>query len=139
MAINANPQVAESKRALGSWPLDGTGIAGAAYRAGQNVAYVAVAEGRVMAVDLARPGQLIWRFPAQGTSGPLTAAPVIGQRGIYIADQQGTLHCLNAATGVERWRADLGSPASSGILAHEGRIFVPTRAGLLMCFEEGEE
>ena len=139
VAINANPQVAENKRTLGSWPLDGNGVGGAAYRAGHNVAYVAVAEGRVMAVDLARPGQLIWRFPTQGSGAPLTAAPVIGQRGIYIADQQGILRCLNAVTGVERWHVDLGYAASGGILAHDGRIFVPTRAGLLMCFEEGEE
>ena len=139
MAIDANPQVADSKRALGSWPLDGNGVAGPAYRAGESVAYVAVSEGRVVAVDLANPGQLLWRFPAQGRSTPLAAAPAIGKRGIYIADQLGTLRCLDAATGVERWHADLGSAAASGILAHDGRIFVPTRAGLLVCFEEGEE
>lgn len=139
VAVDANPDVADSKRALGSWPLDGTGVFAAAYRAGQGMAYVAVAEGRVVAVDLARPGQLLWRFPAQGTSGALAAPPVIGQRGVYIADQQGTLRCLDPATGAERWHADLGSPASSGILAHEGRLFIPTRAGLLVCFEEGDE
>ena len=139
VAVDANPEAIDSKRALGAWPLEGTGVIAPAYRPGQNLAYVAVAEGRVVAVDLARPGQLVWRFPAQGTAGALAAAPVIGQRGVYIADQQGTLRCLDAATGVERWHADLGSPASSGLLVHEGRIFIPTRAGMLVCFEEGEE
>jgi outer membrane protein assembly factor BamB/tetratricopeptide (TPR) repeat protein len=139
VAVDANPEVADSKRALGAWPLEGTGVLAPAYRAGQNLAYVAVAEGRVVAVDLTRPGQLAWRFPAQGNAGPLAAAPAIGQRGVYIADQQGTLRCLDAATGAERWHADLGSPASSGLLVHEGRIFIPTRAGMLLCFEEGEE
>ena len=93
----------------------------------------------MIAIDLAHPGQLLWRFPAQGRSTPVAAAPAIGKRGIYIADQLGTLRCLDTATGVERWHADLGSAAASGILAHDGRIFVPTRAGLLVCFEEGEE
>ncbi len=139
MAVDANPEVADSKRALGSWPLDGSGVGAPTYRQGQTTAYVSVAEGRVVAVDLARPGQLVWRFPAQGSAGALTAAPAIGQRGVYVADQQGTLRCLDAASGVERWHADLGSPASSGILVHEGRIFVPTRAGMLVCFEEGDE
>lgn len=139
VAVDANPTVADSKRALGAWPLDGTGVVAPAYRPGQNMAYVSVAEGRVVAVDLTRPGQLVWRFPAQGNAGTLAAAPVIGQRGVYIADQQGTLRCLDAATGVERWHADLGSPASSGLLVHEGRVFIPTRSGMLVCFEEGEE
>jgi len=139
VAVDANPGVSDSKRTLGSWSLDGSGVIAPAYRQGQTIAYVAVAEGRVVAVDLARPGQLAWRFPAQGATGSLTIAPAIGQRGVYIADQQGTLHCLDAATGVERWHADLGSPPSSGILAHEGRLYVPTRAGTLVCFEEGDE
>ncbi len=139
VAVDANPEVADSKRALGAWPLEGTGVLAPAYRAGQNLAYVAVAEGRVVAVDLTRLGQLAWRFPAQGNAGTLAAAPAIGQRGVYIADQQGTLRCLDAATGAERWHADLGSPASSGLLVHDGRIFIPTRAGTLVCFEEGEE
>ncbi|HEX3134505.1 MAG TPA: PQQ-binding-like beta-propeller repeat protein, partial [Planctomycetota bacterium] len=139
VAVDANPAVGDSKRTLGSWALDGSGVVAPAYRQGQSIAYVAVAEGRVVAVDLARPGQLAWRFPAQGTTGPLAIAPAIGQRGVYIADLQGTLRCLDAATGVERWHADLGSPPSSGILVHDGRLFVPTRAGALVCFEEGDE
>ena len=139
VAVDANPRVADNKRALGSWPLEGTGVGAPACRPGQSLAYVAVAEGRVVAIDLMRPGQLAWRFPKQGTLGTLAAAPAIGQRGIYVADQQGTLRCLDAATGDERWHADLGSPASSGLLVHEGRIFIPTRAGMLMCFEEGDE
>jgi outer membrane protein assembly factor BamB len=139
VAIDANPHVGESKRALGSWALEGTGVGGAVCRVGHNTAYVAIAEGRVIAADLARPGQLLWRFPAQGSSAPLAVAPAIGLRGVYIADQQGTLRCLDAATGVERWRADLGSPVASGVLVNEGRIYVPTRSGYLVCFEEGEE
>jgi outer membrane protein assembly factor BamB len=117
VAIDANPHVGESKRALGSWALEGTGVGGAVCRVGHNTAYVAIAEGRVIAADLARPGQLLWRFPAQGSSAPLAVAPAIGLRGVYIADQQGTLRCLDAATGVERWRADLGSPVASGAAA----------------------
>lgn len=139
LAVDANPQVADNKRTLGSWPLKGTGVIAPAYRAGQSLAYVAVAEGRVVAIDLMRVGNLAWSFPAQGTIGALTTPPAIGQRGIYVADQRGTLRCLDAATGAERWHADLGSPVSGGLLVHEGRIFIPTRAGMLMCFEEGED
>lgn len=139
VAIDADPGAADSKRALGSWPLDGAGVFAPAFRAGSNLAFVSVAEGRVVAVDLARPGQLAWRFPAQGSIGALAAPPAIGQRGVYVADQQGTLYCIDATTGTKRWQADLGSPPSSGMLVHEGRIYIPTKTGTLVCFEEGEE
>jgi len=46
-----------------------------------NVAYLALAEGRVVACDLAHPGQLLWRSPAQANYGALVAAPVIGNHG----------------------------------------------------------
>lgn len=136
IAIDADPAAPDNKRALGSWGLDGTGVVQAAV--GPNAAYVAVTEGRVVAIDLAHPGQLLWRFPAQGAIGQLSGAPVIGQRGIYVADQKGTLYCLDL-TGRERWKTDLGSPVMTGILVADGRIYVPTRNGPLMCFEEGEE
>jgi outer membrane protein assembly factor BamB len=139
VAIDADPGAGDSKRALGSWPLDGAGVFAPAYRSGSGIAYVSVAEGRVVAVDLARPGQLVWRFPAQGSIGALAAAPAIGLRGVYVADQQGTLYCIDPATGAKRWQADLGSPPSSGLLVHDGRIYVPTKSGTLVCFEEGED
>lgn len=136
IAIDANPAAPENKRALGSWGLDGTGVVQATV--GGSVAYVALSEGRMVAVDLTRPGQLLWRFPAQGAIGQLAGAPVIGQRGLYVADQKGTLYCVDL-NGRERWKADLGSAVTTGILAAEGRLYVPTRNGPLMCFEEGEE
>jgi outer membrane protein assembly factor BamB len=60
-------------------------------------------------------------------------------RGIYIADAKGLLHCLDPLTGAERWKAEIGGAAVGGILAHDGRVFVPTKSGQLVCFEEGEE
>ena len=139
IAIDANPLVPDNKRTLGAWALEGNGVGGAAYKTGQQIAYVAVSEGRVVAADLTRPGQLLWRFPAQGNNAPFALAPVVGERGVYVADQQGILHCLDQKTGKERWRADIGSPPSSGLLAIDGRVYIPTRSGHVVCFEEGDE
>jgi outer membrane protein assembly factor BamB len=140
LAVDADPAAPENRRAIGSWALDGTCIGGPVCSATPPVAYVAVAEGRVTAIDLARPGQLLWRFPAQGAiAAQIPGAPTIGIRGIYFADGNGTLHCLDAQTGAERWKTDLGSPVTTGILAHEGRIYIPTHGGSLICLEEGED
>jgi Domain of unknown function (DUF4388)/PQQ-like domain/Tetratricopeptide repeat len=139
IAIHANPEVSENQRMLGAWTLDGTGLDRAAYHPNLPIAFVTTAEGRVVAADLQRPGQLLWRYPAQGKPTPFAHAPVIGKMGVYVADVQGTLRCLDHNTGKERWRADLGSSPAAGLLALDGRIYVPTRSGHLVCFEEGDE
>jgi len=142
LVIDADPTVPEARRSRGSWPLEGAATHSPAYRPGLPVAYVAVSEGRLLALDLANPGKLLWRFPRQGTLGPLPGAPVIGAKALYIADANGVLYAIDPVTGVERWRADLGARVATGILAHEGRIYVPTKgamSGPLLCFEEGDD
>ncbi len=136
VAIDDNPAAPEGKRALGSWAIEGSGT-GAPVVA-NDTAYVAVTEGKLTAVDLARPGQLRWRFPATGAIGALSGAPALGLRGLYLADANGTLHCIDGQSGAERWHADLGAPATAGIVAAEGKVYVPLRNGTLICFEEGE-
>jgi outer membrane protein assembly factor BamB len=62
----------------------------------------------------------------------------VGRKGVYVADANGVLYCINPKTGELQWQADLGSQVATGILAVNGRVYVPTRGGNLMCFEEGE-
>ncbi len=138
LAVDVNPAIPDIKRAFASWAIDGSGV-GIAYQPGATTAFLALAEGRVTACDLAHPGALLWRSPPQGSYGALGAAPAIGLHGIYVADAAGLLHCIDAATGAERWNATLSGPVSGGILGSEGRIYVPTRNGMLACFEEGDE
>jgi tetratricopeptide (TPR) repeat protein len=139
MAIDADPRVPDTKRVLGSWPITGTVPTTPVCVTAKAVAYVAVAEGRVMALDLSHPGQLLWRYPLQGTLGAIVGTPVVGAHGVYLADANGVLRCLDPQTGSERWKADLGSPAVGGPLAHDGRVFVPLRTGHMVCFEEGDD
>jgi tetratricopeptide (TPR) repeat protein len=139
IAVDCNPLVPQIKRQVGSWPVNGTVPSTPVCLTGQPVAYVSVVEGRVIALDLAHPPQSLWQFPAQGALGAVAGAPAIGLRGIYIADAKGLLHCLDPLTGSERWKAEIGGAAVGGILAQDGRIFVPTKSGQLVCFEEGED
>ncbi len=139
MAFDCDRNVPDSKRVVAAWPIDGTSPSTPVLLPGQPVAFVSVAEGRIVAIDLAHPGQLLWRFPAQGSLGTLPGSPAIGAHGVYIADGKGLLHCLDPLTGSERWKADVGGAAVGGVLAYDGRVFVPTKAGQLVCFEEGDE
>lgn len=136
VALNADP--ASPQRTLGSWSLEGTPISGVIPHPNGNVGYVAVTEGRLILLDLAVPGRLIGRYPQQGSLGYLPGAPAVGKNGVYIADSNGILACLNAQTGELLWKADLGSQVQTGILVHQGRIYIPTKGGNLLCFEEGE-
>jgi outer membrane protein assembly factor BamB len=139
MAVDANPSATDTARVIGSWPLEGTTVQQPAHHLGKPVAYVSVAEGRELALDLEHPGQLLWRYPAQGTLGPLRGAPVIGNRGLYVADANGILHCIDPDSGSERWRVDVGSPVNLGILAHDGSVYIATKGGSVLCFAEGEQ
>ena len=93
-----------------------------------------------MALDCSRSGRgrLLWRFPAEGKTETLTGLPALGRNGLYVADTSGRLYCINPEDGSLIWRVDLGSGATTGVLAHEGRLFVATRSGELLCFEEGD-
>lgn len=138
VAVDTDPRTPDPKRVIGSWALDGTAPSAPAVH-GQ-YAFVNVAEGRVLGLDLAQPGPVRWRLPAGlGSLGTLAGEPAVGQRGIYVAGANGVLTCIEAATGRERWRCDLGQPVTGGLAARDGRVFVPVRSGQLWCFEEGED
>jgi tetratricopeptide (TPR) repeat protein/outer membrane protein assembly factor BamB len=141
IAIDAD--IKAVRKTIGSWSLEGTPTHGVTVRPGEKVGYVATTEGRVLFLDLANPGQLLQRYPAQGALAGVPGAPVIGVNGIYIADGNGVLYCVDKVSGVELWRCDVGGQIGTGILAHGGRLYVPTRAngegGMLQCFEEGEK
>lgn len=134
------PGSADGKRILASWAVDGTSPSTPVLAPRGDFAFVATPEGRVQCIDLTRSGQVRWRAPSKGAGlGMLVGAPALGRRGLYVADGNGLLHCLDVVTGELRWRADIGGSAIGGAIAVDGRILVPTRNGQLVCFEEGEE
>ncbi len=137
IAVDADPNVPETKRVIGSWPIDGTQPS-TAMLDGRN-AYVTVAEGRVNAIDLDHPGQLRWRFPSQGSLGAAPGEVAVGRKGIYVASSTGVLTCIDRTTGRERWRCDLGSPAVGGVVADNGMVFAALRSGQLWGFDEGDD
>ena len=137
-AINADPDSQRGNQdALGSWPLEGGAIYPPVVIEDSHVAIVGLSEGVVIALDLNKPGTILWRFPDQANLGSINGPPAIGKNGVYVADSTGNLNCIDIKTGKQIWQVDLLSAANTGVLAHEGRIYVGTRAGSLLCFEEG--
>ena len=136
LAIDADPNTADTKRAAGTWPIDGTQPSTPLIDG--RTAYVMTSEGRLHAVDLDNPGQMRWKYPTQGSLGPAPGQPAIGRKGIYVATATGILISLDRATGRERWRCDLGAPAT-GVAAADGMVYVPLRNGQLLGFDEGND
>ena len=140
LALDLRKGTAEGKRVVGSWSTNGTGPSVPTVARDGSSAWVTLAEGRVQCLDLTRSGQLRWLAPAKGTSlGNLVGSPTLGRNGLYIADSNGVLLCLDPQTGATRWKVDLGGTAVGGALAVDGRVLVPLRNSQLVCFEEGEE
>ncbi len=97
----------------------------------QGTVYVAYA-GEVMAVRLS-DGSLVWRFPEKVESGrTYYAAPAVSDGLVVVGDYAGTLHALDAASGVQKWpftpQIKSGNPARfvGSALIHQDMILAPT-------------
>ena len=137
VAVDANLDSPLPNRLLGTWPVEGSGLGSPVVDG--NTAYVTSADGRLTALDLSHPGQVLWRFPTKGTAGANPGEVGIGKRGIYLTSSSGILLCVDRISGRERWRCDLGSSAVGGVAARDGLIFVALTSGQLWCFDEGED
>ncbi|MFM2090067.1 MAG: hypothetical protein RLZZ127_556 [Planctomycetota bacterium] len=136
LAVDLGTGIADGRRVVAAWPVEGVPVG---LQVVGTAVFTATSEGRINAFELGRPGQLRWRYPAQGALGTLSGAPTLGRKALYAADGTGQLHAIDPATGQLRWRADLGAPAVGAPVAVEGRVLVPVRTGQVVCFEEGEE
>lgn len=108
--------------------------------------FFATVKGEVIAIDL--DGRRVWSrqlfSDEQGKDGPLRAqieAPVACFDGlVIIATMEGAVHALDAASGIESWRAQLDTPVmgSPNYLKTDagGRVFIVGRGdGALRCLD----
>jgi outer membrane protein assembly factor BamB len=140
-ALSANPDNQRGVRTpLASWGLEPSARFSPAIDNENNIAVITFANGAVTAIDLNKSGQPLWRFPDQGRNlGSINGPAAIGSNGVYVADSTGNLICIDLQTGKQKWRVDLLSAANTGVLVHDGRIYVGTRAGSVLCCEEGSD
>lgn len=86
--------------------------------------------------DTTRTGGLLWSYDAISSSGSTVAV----QDGLlYIADNKGSLHCLDAQTGKPYWVHSLGGTSVWGSpLAADGKIYIGTGRRTLWILRQGK-
>jgi tetratricopeptide (TPR) repeat protein len=136
LAIDADPN---APHLLKSWYAGGSDPSVPVFDAVRGFGFVLVGDGRVDAFDL-NAGTTLWQYPQQGIGGlgQIPGQPALGAAGVYLADDKGILHCLDERTGQERWQAPCGGPVAGGIIALDGRVYIPLKNGQLVCFDEGD-
>ncbi|MCY3018406.1 MAG: PQQ-binding-like beta-propeller repeat protein [Planctomycetota bacterium] len=78
---------------------------------------------------------VVWKMKTQG---PLVPTPVLVGERLYVVSDTGSLACLEARTGKEIWRQNLGGEFSASPLCVDGRIYYFDRAGLCTVIEPGD-
>jgi len=75
---------------------------------------------------------IAWRF---GTGGAVRASVVAAGGVVYGGGSDGVFHALDAATGAERWHADLGSSIGDAPAIAGGLVVVGTRDGRVVALD----
>lgn len=84
--------------------------------------YAPNSNGTLYAIDL--DGESPWNFP---TEAAIWAKPLLNENTLYIASQDHFLYAVNATTGKEIWKTDLGASAvNSPVLDENGTLYIGT-------------
>jgi outer membrane protein assembly factor BamB len=94
----------------------------------EGVVYVASMKATVSAIEIAT-GSTLWAvqvgdsLPSSGIGFVLSSSPAVVDGTIYVGRNDG-LYALDAATGAERWRADIGRVRTSSTVVDDGMVYV---------------
>ena len=79
---------------------------------------------------------LVWSYDLNRHS---CSTPAIVEGLVFAADAQGTLHCVDAATGKAVWTHDLGAEIWASPMVADGKVYLGTRRGELWVFAAARE
>ncbi len=85
--------------------------------------------------DISETG-VIWRYRDINRS---VSTVSVADGLVYVADVEGTLHCVDAETGESIWTHYLGSDVWGSTLCADGKVYVGTQAGQLWVMKAGRE
>lgn len=71
--------------------------------------------------------QLVWSAKA---GGAIETSPILGDGTLFVGSDDGFLYALDARTGADRWRLDLGAPSDVPVFGN-GIVAVADRNGIL--------
>jgi len=69
--------------------------------------------------------------------GRVVGTPIVRDGLLYIGDLAGTIHCLDAATGVQLWRHETNDPIWGCLLLAGDRLYVGNAEGLMTVLRAG--
>lgn len=86
--------------------------------------------------DTTRGGGLLWSYTDISSSGSTVA---VKDGLVYVADNKGRLHCLDADTGKPYWIHNLGGNQVWGSpLLADGKVYIGTGRRLFWCLKQGK-
>jgi outer membrane protein assembly factor BamB len=110
------------------------GFDGAAAIVGDTV-YVGCQDEHLYAIGL-KDGQRKWKYKA----APFKAPVSVHDGAVYVGDQEGVFHCVDAATGTKRWTfATDGEISGGAALSSEGVVFGSGDEHLYCVSREGQK
>ena len=81
------------------------------------------AGGTILALNTAN-GSTAWSHQLSGS--PVQSRPVLAGSTLYAGSTDGVLYALDAATGTEQWRVDIGSPITTDLVNEDGVLYFAT-------------
>lgn len=97
---------------------------------GEDAVFVGNLGGDVYALDK-DDGTLLWDAPFRAGAG-IRAAPALAGDTLVVADEDGAIYGIDAASGEERWRKNAGSGVRADLLLREGTVYLSTKDGALL-------
>jgi len=78
-----------------------------------------------------------WRFPTTNTPVSFFSSAAVANDTVFIGSIEGNLYALNPATGVERWRWNIGQTWSGPGIA-SGKLFIGNKAGNVYSYDASQ-
>ncbi len=70
----------------------------------------------------------LWKYP---TGGPVRSSPAVAHNTIFIGSNDGSVHAINASTGLRVWTFTTGGPVVSSPAVANGMVFIGSDDGTL--------
>ena len=100
--------------------------------------YAPALEGYLYCLER-KTGKVVWKYRSIESSNEdefapgFKAAPLIAANTVYVGDEDGILHAVDAETGVNQWRFETGAEIAGGAAFWNNRLILASYDSFLYC------